>query len=584
MGERTVRRSPTHLGWEEASGWLVLSFLLAVVVVLTLVPVRKQPTGGEASYWLQAESLIRDGDLAFSEADAERLHGKGWPKETAVELTADSQGRLHFDRPLAYPLLLAPVVWVAPLRGPFLLNGLLLALTAVVAGRFFHLRTGTSGPWRVAALTFGSVVFAYAFVALPVVLLACLTLLALAIAFSSEPYGAERLPDLYPGDPGTPRVVLRWTLIGILLAAVTLHHPLYSLLLLASIFAIPQRVRLGGMATLALGAGLVFVLSWLGPGLFAHLGPFASGERVAVRLEENLQTVEKISLPSTEARTEGWQPSWSVPLLIWSGVYLSIGRHLGLLPYFVPVLLLLGYWRERGGRDALLVAVALAFIGLLLFSPFDLGGPPGSLGNRWFVPFYVSLWFVPREAVRRNLAVLAMVAGAAVLWPLWLYSPSPLAAVEEGRFPAGPILRRLPYETTQRSLPVRAEIVTRDVLVRAVGDGLELSGRSGLLVLRAGEVGELLIASPRPLRSVALAFVDTGDSDLQIEGGDVQQMILRPDGGVTFQVQPSGIQIRHPVWWSEEEHHHYLLRIEVPEVDGPTSFSVTAQAEDLGDG
>jgi hypothetical protein len=338
MGERTVRRSPTHVGWEEASGWLVLVSLLAAVLVLTLVPVRKRPSAGEASYWLEAESLIRDGDLAFSEADAERLYGKGWPKETAVELTADSQGRLHFDRPLAYPLLLAPLVWVAPLRGPFLLNGLLLVFTAVVAARFFHLRTGTSGPWRVAALTFGSVLFAYAFVALPAVLLACLTLAALAIAFSSEPYGAERLPDLYPGDPGTPRVILRWTLIGILLGAVAIHHPLYSLLLLASMFAIPERVRLGGIAALALGAGLVFILSWLGPGLFAHLGPFATGERVAVRLEESLQTVEKISLPSTEAQTEGWQPSWNPRLLVWNAAYLSIGRHLGLLPYFVPVL------------------------------------------------------------------------------------------------------------------------------------------------------------------------------------------------------------------------------------------------------
>jgi hypothetical protein len=564
------------------SGWLVLVSLLVAVLVLTVVPARKHPSAGEASYWLEAESLIRDGDLAFSESDVERLYGKGWPKGTAVELTADSQGRLHFDRPLAYPLLLAPLVWVAPLRGPFLLNGLLLMLAAVVAARFFHLRTGTSGPWRVAALTFGSVLFAYAFVALPVVLLACLTLAALAIAFSSEPYDAERLPDLYPGDPSTPRVVLRWTMIGILLAAVTLHHPLYSFLLLASLFVIPERVRLGGIAAVALGAGLVFILSWLGPGLFAHLEPFATGERVAVRLEENLQTVEKISLPSTEARTEGWQPNWSARLLIWNAAYLTVGRHMGLLPYFVPVLLILGYWRERGGRDALLVAAVLAFIGLLLFSPFDLDGPSGSLGNGWFVPFYVSLWFVPTEAVRRNLAVLALVAGTAVLWPLWLYV-SPLAAVEEGRFPTGPVLARLPYETTQRSLPVRAEIVTRDVLVRAVGDGLKLSGRSGLLVLRAGEVGELLIASPRPLKSIALAFSDSGDADLQVEGGEVRQMVLRPDGGVTFQVQPSGMQIRHPVWWSEEEHHHHLLRIEVSEVAGSTSFSVTAQTEGLGD-
>jgi len=70
------------------------------------------------------------------------------------------------------------------------------------------------------------------------------------------------------------------------------------------------------------------------------------------------------------------------------------GRNVGVLVYFLP--LLLGFWARPSGlaQWALLVAVGMAVVGFFLIRPFNFYGGDGALANRYFLPLYGAFWFL----------------------------------------------------------------------------------------------------------------------------------------------------------------------------------------------
>ena len=575
MNAKVEKRQQPELG--SAVGWIFLGGLAGLVALIACWYEPPSPAAAEAGYRLAAESVLEDRDLLFTQADVERLRSSRWPAHMQLPLSTAAEDRLRFPFPAIYPTVLAPFVALAPERGPRLLNALLILALAGLAGRFLARRSGSDGTWLVVAVVFGSALFAYAFTALPTLLLALLTWMALSLLVpqQKDPLAATamHLPDVYPEERPveSPRNgFLRAAVAGGLLAVVAAHHPLCWLLLPAAIpLCGPGRQR-RGLLGMGFGALVVTALLWLAPGSAAATADLGVREDAqAVRRGEQVE-VHWVTQPAP-ALDLGARGG----LVRWNALYGLLGKHIGLLPYALPLVLLLAGWR-RTGRGWLLAAAACGLLAAWLLSPYDIGGLPAAIGNRLFVPFYVALWFVPERLPSRWLSVSMLIAGGALLWPLWTSSGAPLAAVADGELPVRLARDRLFYETTQRGLPERAEIVTHDLLIRANGRGVETGGRRGHLLLHPRGVAELVVAAPRELSALELTFGEGAETQLDVSGGRVGDTVFHGSGDVTFEVVLDPSRVRHSGWWSMEPQHFYSLTVQMEGIERAVSFSVQA--------
>ena len=569
-------KSLGELAFALGRGWVALGTLFFVTAVVGVVASADPPTAEEAGYRLAAHSLVRDGDLVLSIEDEGRMRLQGWPESIRPPMVLSEDKVLHFAEPFFYSLFLAPFITIAPRLGPIALNLLLFAVAAVAAATSLRRRTGDSAAWTITVAIFGSVLFTYALTALPVALMTAAVAVAFNLLSLDSPGKGRRLHDLYPGEPGPVRFVVRSLVAGVLLGVVAAHHPLFVLLLIAPFSLLPQKRWGTGMPSVLVGAAMVLALTWLVSSLWTDLGVLpGSGQRVEVSVGSGLTGIERAEL--SERRLDEWKLSLEAPkLLVWNALYAAVGRHVGLVPYFLPLLLLIVFWRQDEGGQLLLFLAAIGLLLPVVALPFDFAGLPAALGNRLFIPFYVALWWLPGRTPERAGGLIWLALGTIILWPLWI-GGNPLYGLENGELPRGPILERLPYETTQRDLPVRGELVTRDLLVRPLA-GTVPGGRKGHFRLSKRSGGEILVASAAPIATLELGF-DGGESTaLEVGGGDVEDMILRPDGGVSFVVRLRQGRVRHPVWWSDEEHSFYRLRVAMPEAKGETTFSIGSAA------
>ena len=220
---------------------------------------------------MQAASLARDFDLAYTQADFDRFVADwGVPPDgpRSSRAATAAAGWSTASRPL-YALVTAPFARVAPVRGPVVANALLLAAAALLAARSLRRRIGPAAPLWVAAFLFASVAFAYVFWGD-----ADLFLFAAAAAGFALVYKGDRRHDAGGAcrrstkgrTPSSPRGFLaRWLGAGALLAVIVVYRPLY-LVLLAAGAAGGLAVAAGAAAArrvagLVLGAGLLAVLS-----------------------------------------------------------------------------------------------------------------------------------------------------------------------------------------------------------------------------------------------------------------------------------------------------------------------------------
>jgi hypothetical protein len=77
--------------------------------------------------------------------------------------------------------------------------------------------------------------------------------------------------------------------------------------------------------------------------------------------------------------------------------------------------------------------------------------------------------------------------------------------------------------------------------------------------------GELLIASREPL-PVLLAELDSrSGTRLEATGAEVGDLVLRPDGGVAFELLLEPSRVVHSTWWSRQPVRHYRVRLCSPD-------------------
>jgi hypothetical protein len=580
------------------AGWLLLvALLLATLVGAVTCDRRGWPSlvGDEATYLMQAQSLAFDYDLVYTRHDYDRFVALwGRVPEGLILQSTDGGRTVTFGKPAFYPAFLAPFVRLAPRRGPLAANALLLAAAGLAAAWSLRRVAPAAAPWLAAAFLFASVSFAYVFwVHADLFLMAC-SAVGLALV-----YGGRREADGGTGAGGR-WALLRWLAAGALLAVPALSRPLYVPLLAAAALAVPAGIGDGGgttrrraLAALAAGAALLIGAA-VGVNL-AVRGTWTSygGERLGFYSYTGFPDVE---LPAdaweAELARRGGNGSWVEPaklhypivpkLWAWDGLYALVGRDVGVLPYFLPVLLGIVGWlpgRSDRRRWPLLAAAALGAFAFIVVRPFNFYGGGGALANRYFLPLYPAFWFLVARPLRPAWVLATAVLAAPFLWPLWTAPCAfPLAAGGELRYVSTTARRLLPYETTLDHLkPTGGEDLAYGALwIKPLANPL----RDDDGWLQAAEPGavELLVGSPHPLTALRLDLPASSPGPVDVEGGRLGSPEALPDGPTTFGLDRLRLTARHQMWWSVDDWDLYQIRLDFPAAAGPPRFRLAPVA------
>jgi hypothetical protein len=563
-------------------GWALLALLLTALVVTAAATDRKAwpgLVGDEATYLMQAESLAWDLDLRYSRADYDRFVAH-WGKapDGLILQSGDGGKTLTYGKPLFYSLAIAPLVRLSPTRGAPLTNALLLALAAVAAALALGRRVGEAAPLWLAVFVFASVAFGHVFWAHSDLFLMDLVALAFALAYAGAPPRGGQLPDLY-SDALTEegwRFTARWAGAGALLAVVALSRPFYAGLLAAAALAVPVRRRRPGLAALAGGVALA-ALAALAVNLAVH-GSWTSygGERLGFYSTTGFPEVDfPASTWGQQVAGRETSGSWvaSGQLLpygfkprvwAWDAYYFLAGRHVGVLPYFLPLLLGLLAFRGTADRWALLAAVLLAVACFFYVRPFNFYGGGAALANRYFLPLYPAFWFLAARPLGRLILLAPAVLAGPLLWPLWT-APGAYPYDADGgyRYVSTLARRLLPYETTQSHLKPAGvdDVVHNGMWVKPLTPDVRPEGGGAWFALRAGATAELLLGRAKPLAEVHVEFAATGPTKIEVGGGRLGDAYFHPDGRTGFQVLLPSPTARHPMWWTDDDVYLYRLLI-----------------------
>lgn len=569
-----------------APSWFLVA-LLALLAVRTVTLDRSDwPgfVGDEATYLMAAESVAWDGDFVYERADYDRFHRHwGDRPELLLFLQSPDHGRtLIYGKPFFYPIVAAPLTRLWPTHGALLTNLLVLALAAVLASRALRPVLGAEAPLWVATFVFGSVAFAYSIWVHSDSFLMSLVAIALSLAFLG--HGAE--PGRGRGEEDSERrstvtawwsgPTARWLVIGLLSAIVVFSRPFYLPLLLPLAALLPRRDR--GRAALAFGLALVLVVG------------VAAGSRQSLADTPTSYTGERggfyarVGLPEVDFAGETWDTavaesgsvSWHEArrplgqetrggLWLWNAIYFVLGEHVGLVPYFLPLVLALLAAKLDRFRWSLVAAVLLSTAAFFLYRPFNFFGGGAAIGNRYFLPLYPLLWFVvarqtpPR--IRRLAPVAVLAAAAPFLWPLWTGLGSyPLTNEQTYRFVSPAARALLPYETSQSHLKRggQEDVIHKGIWVRVLSPGTRADAER--IWVRAGEWAELLVAWPAPVTELEVLGPPGTAAELEVAAGEV--LDRRAGDGVTvYRLRMPGARARHSMWWSWDPWSLYRLRL-----------------------
>jgi hypothetical protein len=578
------------------ASWAILGVLLLATLAGAVTFDRSGwpgTVGDEATYAMQAASLAFDLDLAYTREDFDRyVEHWGGPPDGLILQSRDGGAHLTYGKPALYALAVAPFVRFAPVRGAGVANALFLALAAGLAASTLERKVGPGAPLWVAAFVFASVAFVYTFWVHADLFLLAAAAAGCALAWGGEPRARraeEPLPDLYPGDETEAparRFLLRWLAVGLALGIPAAFRPFYLVLLVPVAFAVPAGRRWSGWAALAAGVlavalvagGLQWVSggSWLAyggerRGFYARTG-YPEVDFPASRWEESVRRWGNASWIHSETLDFQLDPRlWG-----WNGVYFLAGQNVGVLPYFLPLLLGAVAFASGRGRGWIVPAVLVGAAGFLLAMPFNFFGGTGAVGNRYFLPLYPALWFLAARPARGVWAVGAACLAAPLLWPCWT-APRAFPVAPDGRYHHVSALARefLPYETTQSHIPGGRDVGHHGLWVKFLSDGAEPLDGGRLLRLTGEGPGRLLVGSASPLPALRLELAPGGPLDLQIRGAQVGSRVLRPDGTAVLLLDPDPPRARHPMWWTRETFHLYELEIRLPEgAPAPLDFAL----------
>jgi hypothetical protein len=514
------------------------ALVLALVVAGTAgSPARAPVTAVESTLWIAVESLALDGDLRLEARDRERYRVR-FGRDPVDLRVLEEGGEKRLEAPWLWSRIAAGSRRALGPRGPYFLQGLLFAASALLALATLRPRLGAGSAPLVVAVTLA----ASAAVQLPLRL---------------EPRALELAAILVAG------ALLWWRPAGPALAAADLYPE-----------RLERRERLGRSVLAGLACGLAFAgsFSYLPLGLPLFLAALARSRRAALLFAGAVGASLLALAALAGALWPPLAPVASLPLLGWSLAGVLVGRGVGLVPYALPFLLLAGVRGRREGRAWALPAVLLAVLVQVVIAPFDFveGGLP--VGNAWSLPL-LGLLLVSAERVGRSggsvpplgtggpLATAA--AASLLLAPTWLAAAGLPAFAERTARWGAPLLDRLPLASTLRVDPVGVDLARPGLRVRGYRPALEPGGdgRWRLLERRA----LLLVSADRALTSLRIELGRDAPATIEVGGGAVGELILRPTGDLALDVRLDPARARrHPLWWSPAGWSH-VVELRLPE-------------------
>lgn len=566
--------------------WWVLAVPLAATILAALVHDPTERRGlydREASFWLAAASLAHDLDSRLASEDLARFE-EVWQRPPDVVRTARATAAAPgLAEPVLPALLLAPAVRLLPARGIPLAVTVLWALAVLAAVRAMARTRGPEAALWGALWAFGSVAFAAVFRPLPEAVALAAVIFAFALLEGAGEDGDQPdAPEIWGERPlAQPSHRLRLAAAGALIGLAATVHPVFLLLLVpAALWAVPGG-WLTKLVSVASGAVIVLVASSV----------LTAGAR-APWPTEALRYTSASGYPITSATAAAapvaveplvhpmrLEDRLSPRLIGWNALYLVAGRSIGVVPYFLPVLLALGAAGSGTRRLWIAGTALLGLVVLALLDPFDLAAAPAAVANGRFLPFYGACLFLPAALPRRWVLAAALLVAGPLLWPLWLGAAASPLGDGGGYRHVGPLASRyLPVETTQRHLPGGEWVEFGGTYARPVGGAVWERPGSRTFELTRGSSGEILIAHRGPLSAILLSFGPEAPSDIRISGGEPGPTVFRPDGGVDLRVEPASASRRHPMWWGPGEQSIYRIGIRVPEAPSrPLAFGLAVE-------
>ena len=481
------RGEPIQTKWLEPGFLVALAFFLFLATASVSLDVLQTTYGlksDEATYVSMSLSLAHDGDLAFQRQDLLRfwrIYGGGpegiflkrgrdvdlgfdasWPFVEVERPLNTTDDRFYYGKAFIYPLVAAPFLRIGGLNGLLLLNVFLLTGVFCCTYAFATERLPRTGALLVASGFLGaSAAPLYAVWLMPETFNMSLVFYAYFLWLFKE---VRTTPAAWRSWlAGTPSDLVAAALLGLVTFSKLSNLPLILPLLALALWR--RQLRLGvliGLVFVAV-AGAGFTLTALSSGEFNYQGgdrktfygrfPFDQGPASFDELGTSITT--NALRPVDPGRSSFWAQ------LGRNTVYFFIGRHFGMVPYFMPAIVIIGWalWRHRtlsiwhlfiGG------AVAATAVGLLVLVPNRWSGGGGPVGNRYFLSFYPALFFLLPKGRSVLPGVLMWVAGtlftAQILIDPFVSAKRTWQHAEQG------LLRVLPVELTMvNDLPIRLD-------------------------------------------------------------------------------------------------------------------------------
>jgi hypothetical protein len=480
ISAETVATAPVRRAL--APGLLLAGVLLTMYGALALTVDFPRAAIGihsdEATYYMMAHSLARDGDLTYRREDLVPVWKEfpAGPSGLFLKRGEDilegglmarppffwtrtqpdpDQTRLFYGKSFIYPLVAAPFVRIFGTNGFLVLNALLLALVAWCSYLFLHARMSAT----VAVLLAGAFIMAtvapvYFVWISPEVFNFSLGLLA---------YFCWLYKEVAPVSHLTRRT--RWLMspssdfvAAVLLGIATFSKATPALLFVPIVAWLAWRRRwfravVASALFLTLAVGL-FAANMAITGDWNYQG----GDRKTFQWEFPFQTPESgfDVVPERHGRDEALTDVIFDPAVFWINLRhnlksIFVGRYAGLVPYFFPaVFALLAYLAGLTRRPAwqhLVFAGAVAQILVFIIgTPYTWGGGGGSVGNRYFMSAYGIFLFLLPPVTRVSVALVPWIVGALFTAPLVL-NPFVSSFRPGDAAKSGP-LRLLPVELT----------------------------------------------------------------------------------------------------------------------------------------
>ena len=438
-----VRAADPGLLVSAAVGLLLLGFSLSVDFPRAAYGFQSD----ESTYYSLAHSLAEDVDFAFERRDLTRVweefptgpEGIFLKQGKTIDLgledrfpfvsweTADSDepDRLYYGKSYIYPLVAAPFVWLFGTSGFLVLHALLLTMDVALSYLFLAARSP-----RPAAIAY-AVAFLAASAAPVYFVWLTPELFNLSLVMAGFFFWTYKEVAALPArdDPGPIARFIRSDASDVaaaaLLGVATFSKPLYVLLVipLLALAALRRRWRHGVVVgaifgTVVLGLFLVNAaitgeLNYQGGDRKTFYGgtgfPFQTSDSTfaSVGTGRSTNEVPVEVLFSRDAFVHVFRANL---------VYVMLGRHTGLVPYFFPgVLSAVLFLAARGRRTPwqwLAGGTAvLAVLALILYMPFTYSGGGGPVGNRYFLGFYPVLLFLTPPLASAGSALAAVAVG-----------------------------------------------------------------------------------------------------------------------------------------------------------------------------